>query len=169
MKAIFLAALLAASGVAFAQKTTSTYDDALQAYKSGQFTTAKKLFQLVPKDDPRAAATKAYLQAIALKQEGGSGGDLETSLKMIRLPKVSFQDASAKDAMTYVGQQVEKESGGRQKLNLIWMVPDGKTRTVTLTLENIPANEALRYIADTTGLELTYDDYAVKVSRAATQ
>jgi hypothetical protein len=169
MKAFLLAALIALSGTAFAQQTPSAYEDALRAYKSGQFSTAKKLFLLVPKDDPKSQAAKVYLQAIALKQEGGGNADLETSLKMIQIAKVSFTDAAAKDAMNYVGQQVEKETGGKQKLNIVWMVPEGKARPVTLALENIPATEALRYIADTAGLQLAYDAFAVKVTPAATQ
>jgi len=168
MKAFLLAALIALSGTAFAQKTANVYEDALQAYKSGQFSTAEKLFLLVPKEDPKSASAKVYLQAIALKQEGGSA-DLEASLKMIQIAKVSFTDAAAKDAMNYVGQQVEKETGGKQKLNIVWMVPEGKARPVTLALENIPATEALRYIADTAGLQLAYDAFAVKVTPAATQ
>ncbi len=81
MKA-FLLALIALSGTAFAQQTANVYEDALQAYKSGQFSTAKKLFLLVPREDPKSASAKVYLQAIALKQEGGGSADLETSLKM---------------------------------------------------------------------------------------
>ena len=47
------------------------------------------------------------------------------------------------------------------------MVPEGTEKTVTLSLQNIPASEALKYIAEASNLQVEYDNFAVKIKPAA--
>ena len=137
--------------------------EAVRAYQTGDYKTAKSLFQSLVSLNPRNTAAKNYLTAIIQKEKEGPG--LEASLRAIILPKVDFSDTTPREAMTYVGQQVDKLSGGKQKLNLVWVVPpDMEKNTVTLKLENTPANEVLRYVAEMAGLKLGYEAHALKVT-----
>lgn len=161
----FLPILLLTGCAAFAAEPQNPlYEDALRAYKAGEYDSARSLFEAVLANNPKNTAAQNYLRAIALREKGVGATGLETSLRQVVLPKVDFRDATAKEAFTFVGQQVEKQSGGKQKLNLVWMVPDEANRPVTLALQNIPAAEVLRYIADSADLKLDYEAYALKVA-----
>ncbi len=137
--------------------------EAVRAYQTGDYTTAKSLFQSMVSLNPRNTAAKNYLGMIAQKERSGPG--IEARLKQIILPKADFQNTSPREAMTYVSQQVNKSITGDQKLNIVWLVPANvETPQVTLSLQNTPANEVLRYIAEMAGLKLDYEEYAVKVT-----
>ncbi len=137
--------------------------DAVRAYQTGDYKTAKSMFESLVSLNPRNTAARNYLTAIQQKEREGPG--LEASLRTISLPRVDFSDTTPREAMTFVGQQVDKLSGGKQKLNLVWVVPPEMDKnTVTLKLENTPANEVLRYIAEMAGLKLSYETHALKVT-----
>ncbi len=63
------------------------------------------------------------------------------------IPKIQFADATPRECVDYVAQRVEKLTDGKQKVSVVWMVPETSTALVTLSLQNVPATEALRYIA----------------------
>ena len=136
--------------------------EAVRAYQTGDYATAKSLFQSLVSLNPKNTAAKNYLATILQKEKDGPG--IEASLRKIILPKVDLSEATPREAMAYVSQQVDKLSAGKQKLNLVWLVPAENTSTVTLKLENAPANEVLRYIAEAAGLKLGYEAHAIKVT-----
>lgn len=159
-----LPVLLISSCVAFAaEQQNPIYADAMRAFKAGEYDTARTLFEAVLAAEPKNAAAQKHLRIIALREKSGGSAGLESSLKQVMLKNVDFRDASAKEAFSFVAQQIEKQSGGRQKLNVVWMVPDEPSRQVTLTLQNVPASEVLRYIADSASLKLDYEAYALRV------
>lgn len=137
--------------------------EGVRAYQTGDYATAKSLFQSMLSLNPRNTAARNYLGMIAQKEKSGPG--IQARLKQIVLPKVDFQSTSPQDAMTYVSQQVNKTIDNGQKLNIVWLVPAAtEVPQITLSLQNAPANEVLRYIAEMAGLKLDYEEYAVKVS-----
>jgi len=137
--------------------------EAVRAYQTGDYATAKSLFQSLVSLNPRNTAAKNYLGMITQKEKSGPG--IEARLKQIILPKVDFQNTTPREAMTYVSQQVNKNIQGSQKLNIVWLVPaDAQLAPITLGLQNTPANEVLRYIAEMASLKLDYEEYAVKVT-----
>jgi hypothetical protein len=141
------------------------FQQAVRAYNGGDLETARTLLESVVANDPKNQAAQNYLRMIQAQQKDRSS--LSANLKKIILPKVQFQETTAREAVTFVAQQVSKQTNGKQTVNVVWMVPSDQEKTVTLSLENIPAFEVLRYIADASDLELTYDNYAVKVKPAA--
>lgn len=169
----FLLPLLLLSSPLMAQKAgSSVLNDAVRAFHGGDYETASALFQTVLASDPKNQAAQNYMRMIQAQVKSGSS--LPAALKKIMLPKVDFTDASAREAFEYVAQQVQKQTGGKQTVNVVWMVPEGQDKRVTLSLQNIPAFEALRYIGEAAGLQLEYDNFAVKIkpadpSAAATQ
>lgn len=148
-----------------AQKNGSAVlNDAVRAFHGGDYETATALFQTVLASDPKNQAAQNYLRMI--QAQGKAGSSLPAVLKKIMLPKVEFSDASAREAFEYVAQQVQKQTAGKQSVNVVWMVPEGQDKRVTLSLQNIPAFEALRYIGEAAGIQLEYDNFAVKIKPA---
>lgn len=137
--------------------------EAVRAYNTGDYVTAKSLFQSLLSLNPRNTAAKNYLTQITLKER--SGPSMETRLKQITIAKVDFQETTPREAMTYVSQQVNKTIKDGKKLNIVWLVPaDVQAPPVTLNLHDAPANEVLRYIAEMAGLKLSYEEFALKVT-----
>ena len=161
----FLLALLVITSPLLAQTSGSAVlTDAVRAFHGGDYETASSLFQVVLASDPKNQAAQNYLKMIQAQQKAGNS--LSAGLKKVILPKVDFQDATAREAFTFVAQQIEKVSGGKQSLNVVWMVPEGQEKKVTLALRDIPAFEAMRYIAAASNLQLEYDKFAVKIRPA---
>lgn len=161
----FLLPLLLMTSPLMAQKAgPGVLNDAVRAFHGGDYETASALFQTVLASDPKNQAAQNYMRMIQAQQK--SGNSLPAALKKILLPKVEFQDATPREAFDYIAQQVQKQSGGKQSVNVVWMVPEGLGKRVTLSLQNIPAFEALRYISEASGLQLEYDNFAVKIKPA---
>ena len=63
---------------------------------------------------------------------------------------------TVREAVAFVSQKVRELSGGKQSVNVVWMVPAEQTagERVTLSLRNVPASEVLRYIGDASNLQI---------------
>jgi hypothetical protein len=158
-----LALLLLASSSLFAQQT-EIQSEAVRAFQEGDYATAKVLFESLLEIDSKNAAARTYLRAIALR-EGNGGSSLLAALRNINIPAVEFRDVTVREAVAFVAQKVHELSGGKRSVNVVWMVPPEKTDStrVTLSLQNVPASEVLRYIGDASNLRFTYDFHAVKI------
>jgi alkyl sulfatase BDS1-like metallo-beta-lactamase superfamily hydrolase len=166
MKWLLPILLLMTSPLMAQQKAGSgTLNDAVRAFHGGDYEAASALFETVLASDPKNQAAQKYMRMIQAQQKNASS--LPATLKKVNLPKVEFQEASPKEAFDYIAQQVQKQTAGKQSVNIVWMVPEGQEKKVTLSLQNIPAFEALRYIADAADLQLEYDNFAVKIRPAA--
>ncbi len=166
MKWILPALLLLTACPLVAQKSEADLlTEAVRSYSGGNYETARSLFQEVLASNPKNQAAQNYLRMIEAKNQ--SANSLSASLKKIILPRVDLQDVSAREAITFVTQQVQKQTGGKQSVNVVWMVPEDAEKRVTLTLQDIPAYDALRYIGDAAGLDLAYDNFALKIKPAA--
>lgn len=166
MKRIFLALMLIAGQAAPAQEPTP-FAQGVRAYQDKDFETARRLFEAELVENPKNDAARNYLRILGSNQK--STGNLPQILEAVTLPTVDLREASPREAVAFVAQQIEKQTQGKQKLNVVWMVPEGNATPVTLSLQNIPASEALRYIAEAAGLQLQFDQYAVRVKPAAAQ
>ena len=139
----------------------ANFEQAVRSFHGGDYETARMLLETVVANDPRDQAAQNYLRMIQAQQKAGTS--LAANLKKIILAKVEFQDTSAREAVTFVARQVTKQTGGKQAVNVVWMVPEGTDKTVTLSLQNIPASEALKYVAEASNLQVEYDHFAVKL------
>ena len=69
---------------------------------------------------------------------------------------------SVDKALNYLKQKVTESTGGQLKPNFIVKgIPKGK---ITLDLGDLPASEVLRYIAELSGYQLSYDPHAAVLS-----
>ena len=161
MKKVLALLFLAFSSLAAQQSEMQA--EAVRAFQAEDYVTAKSLFESLLSIDPRNLAARNYLRAIAQREKGGPG--LEGALRKILIPTVDFRDATVREAVAFVSQKVHELSGGKQSLNVVWMVPPEQTATarVTLSLRNMPASEVLRYIGASSNLQFSYDALAVKI------
>ena len=162
MKRLLALLLFVLSNLAAQQEEIQS--EAVRAFREGDYVTAKSLFESLLAVDPRNPAARTYLRAIAVRE--GSGPTLLSALRKINIPSIDFRDVSVREAVAFVAQKVHELSGGERSLNVVWLVPPETTqdKRVTLSLQNVPAAEVLRYIGDASDLKFTYDAYAVKIS-----
>jgi hypothetical protein len=158
-----LAFLLLAS-LSLAAPEAEIQGEAVRAFQAGDYGTAKTLFESLLSMNPKNVAARNYLRAIAQRER--SGQRLEEALRKIVIPTVNFRDTTVREAVAYVSQKVQELSGGKQAVNVVWIVsPEQAASTrVTLSLRNVPASEVLRYIGDAANLRFSYDSLALKIS-----
>ena len=144
-------------------QTGPLYDEAVTAFKKGDYGTARQLLEAVVAQNPNDARARNLLRAATVQEKGGS---LESSLKQVILPTVDLKETSGREAFLYVAQKVKEASGGKVALNLVWLVPETNGAKVTLSLQNIPTTDVLKYLADLAGYRLAYEAHALKVSEA---
>jgi hypothetical protein len=151
--------------VAGAQPEQEALREGFKAFKAGDYAGARVFFEQVAAANPANNVAQNQLRVIAQKEARTAA--LTTALSRIILDKVQLHDASAREAFDYLVQKVKAAAGGAINLNIVWMVPADHPSRITLSLEAIPAREALVYAAQAGGLEVLFDEYAVKVSPPA--
>lgn len=135
-----------------------------EAFAKNKDAESRAIFEAVLAAEPANKAAKNYL-ALLNKRKSAGATSVEAALQQVVLPMVNLREASPREAVAYIGQQVVKLTEGRQTMNVVWLVPDTmQVSPVTLQLQGVPATEALRYITASAGLVLTYDAHAVKVA-----
>ena len=160
MKKFLLAFFLVASSVV--AQEAELQKDAVRAFQENDLKTARSLFQSLLALNPKNTAAQNYLRTIALKERSG-GGSIEIPLRQVILPKVEFTETSVREAVAYVAQRIKALTDGKQTLNVVWMVPADFDARITLSLQNLPATEALKYIASSANLELDYGAHALSI------
>jgi len=165
MKRGLLAVLLALQ-CSFAQTPQNPMvTEGIAAFKKGDYENARMLFDAALSQNPKDTTAQNYARVTALKLKASDSG-LQGALKKVILPKVEFTDVTAKESVEYVVQRIKALTEGKQNVSLVWMVPSDFPGKVTLSLQNVPATEALRYIAEMAGLQVDYDNYALKIKPA---
>jgi len=160
MKAIL--ALLMTAAAALAQDESQLMKDAMTALEAGDLNGAKALFEAVVYAHPSNAQARRQLALVTQKLVKTQA--LQSRLHAIVLPKVELNDASVREAFTYMVQLINRSATGGFQLNTVWLVPEDYQQNVTLRLDAIPSNDALRLVADAAGLDITFDEHAVRVS-----
>ncbi len=79
----------------------------------------------------------------------------------IILPKVEFQDASLDEALEFLRIKSKDLDPEKKGINIIVVKPkESGGASVSLELKDIPLIEALRYVAELSGLELRFDEHS---------
>jgi general secretion pathway protein D len=110
------------------------------------------------------ASTPAQNTAVAYEQRAA----LSTQLQSIILPIVQFQDVTAEEAVeffqTYLRGCKDENAMG---VNVILKLPDDEKkslRSISLNLKDIPLGEAMRYLAEMSGLIMRIEPHAVTIT-----
>ena len=134
------------------------------AYQKGEMDKAKAAFEMAYGLDSRNAVVIGFLRQIkAAEKTLPPKVDRERQLSGVIIPKLNFKEATLGSALDFVKKTVAEQTGGKQTVSFVVQMPAEQvnTMTVTLSLQNIPASEAIRYLADLAHATVTYDAYAV--------
>ncbi len=111
---------------------------------------------VVPKDSPYERDPKPG-DAAAIKQ----------AAKNITIPEINFEDAPLKEVVEFLNQQIKEQSKGEAPF-VVSIDPakvDNSTRVRELRLRNVPATDALKYLAEASNTMLTAGDKEIWVTR----
>jgi hypothetical protein len=156
-----------------AQGVEDLLREAQQAYVRGDATAAKEKFEMIRRIDPDNRTAINYLRRIIAEEAKNPNKDLtngtQATLSKVILPKLDFREASLAEALDFLrqkGNQVAggKVAGGKVAINFVLQIDEAaKAKKVTLTLQNVPFTEALRYIGELTGVQFVYERFAIAV------
>ncbi len=153
---VFATALIAAE---------SPLQDAITAYKAGDFTAAKALFESALVTDPKNVTARNHLRLI--NQKLARSATLKKTLDGIILTTLALNDVSAREAFDYTAQLINKQGPEGFRLNLVWIVPADHPAKIKLNLDGVPASTAIEYLASSAGLNVEFDEFAIKVTAPA--
>ena len=166
-----LSCALLAAPVSFAEPIPKPspevfYQKGLKAVEAGDVSSAKANFEQALQLDPNHANARYQLAELSRNAPRVAAKGREGKLAAVIIPQLQFSAADLSDALTALGQMVEKESKGAVSLNFIIDDPQAKlaNQKVTLSLKNIPAKAALDYILTQVGAKARFDEHAVVVS-----
>ncbi|MBX7209762.1 MAG: M56 family metallopeptidase [Verrucomicrobiaceae bacterium] len=83
--------------------------------------------------------------------------------RRIVLPAVDFKDAKLTEAIEFLRTKSRDADPAKQGLNIILKNDPPSTASITLSLRDVPLNEALRYTSELAGMELVWESYAAIV------
>ncbi len=166
---IILASILTLA--ASAQDLQTLLSEAQRDFIRGDKAGAKEKFTLVQKADPKNRLANTYLSLIAAEEKKNGGDEsagLRKAMEAIIIDKVEFRDATVSEALEFLGKKISASGG---KVNIVQQAGEAeKAVKITISLSNISASEALRYVAGLANLEVGYEKFAVVVrSKAGAQ
>lgn len=91
-------------------------------------------------------------------------------LKKLRLNQVQFTDATAEEAIAFLQIKSREADLTKQGVNLMLKLPDDEKKTlpkISLSLKDVPLGEALRYVAQLSGLILQVEAHAAVLTSAS--
>jgi hypothetical protein len=144
------------------QSLAQVFEQGRAAYHKGDFVTAKALLTQVATAKPDHFETRAMLANINAQSK--TVLSVQKTYETIILPKVDFQEATlneAAQALTLLGKNA---ANGKVTPNIIVKPKAGEGAKITLTLQNVPLTEAIRYIADLSQCKASYDKHAVVIA-----
>lgn len=149
-----------------AQKAGSLYQQGVIAMKEGKYDLARTSFKEVLKLYPTHPQSKRQLHYLDSNRASLEVGKRKDGLHKIMIKKIDFDALSIQDAIEILSVHVSKASPKESKPNFIVQDRQGKFvgKTVTLNLNNVPADTLLRYILDQVGGSARYDKYAIVIS-----
>ncbi len=171
-----LAALLALAAVALvplqAQNASQNkYNQGVLLFNQGKFGEALVLFEEVLQARPDFVYARSYAQKCktAIAQNLGPKNDLEDRLARLVVPEIAFSDAPVGDVLDYLAARAQEISKGETVVNFIYKgTPEQRNGTlVTLSLRNVPLNEAIKYVGQLSRSAIKYEPHAVVVDPGA--
>ena len=134
------------------------------AYQKGDYESAKSAFEMVYSMDSRNITAINFLRLIkAQKPVSLKLLPIERQVAGIVIPQIQFKDATLSSAVDYLKRAVVRESGGKVAVNFVVQLPPEQTttQTVTLSLNQVPFTEAVKYLASVANLDVEYQKFAI--------
>ncbi|MBK1792258.1 tetratricopeptide repeat protein [Persicirhabdus sediminis] len=171
---IALTGLLAMSSVALADKAEDArnyYDQGVAYVKAGEKSKASAAFQQVLKLYPNNS--KARVQLANLDQNIAKA-DLEkrkARFASVNIKTIDLQDASLRESLDALGHHIETETNKEFAPNFVLVEAHAQQlrgKTITLKLNNVPADKVLEYILNAAGARASFDQYAIVITPLST-
>ena len=164
-----LATLALTAAAPAAEDVGKLLTDAQTAYLRGEVDTARSLFEMVNKLDPKNQVAIANLRRIQAEQaQRGVGTVQEKKFAALIIPRIEFREATLGAALDAIKKKADEASGGKLPVNFVLQLPEEtvKSQVVTLNLTNVPFTEVLRYLGGLANVTFAYDRYAILVKPA---
>jgi len=158
---LFLVVLITAD--TSAQTIPDLLNEAQRAYLDNNLTEAREKFELVRRLEPNNRIAAKYLQVMKGK-EGSESGSLKSMLGKTVLERVNLKDATLAEALEFLRQKMNNQNPGQQAVNFVIKLDEAKKAAkFSLTLNQVPLTEVLRYIGELTNTQISYEKFAVVV------
>jgi hypothetical protein len=145
------------------EKSATAFIQGKKAYQSGEYREARAYLLKAIKEDPTNKRAQEYLRHVqSAAKHGVRPVNLEARLASVIVRKVKFDHLSVDKALAFLKAKVTESTSGQLKPNFI--VKGKSTNKITLDLGDLPASEVLRYIAELSGYQLSYDPHAAVLS-----
>ncbi len=164
---LLASAPLLAAPAAPSAEVTQFLTEGQAAFNKGDYATAKTAFEMVYQLDSRNVSAISYLQKIKVLEKGAPKNvDQERQLAGLIVPKVQLKDATIGSVFDYLKTTANKLSEGKVAVNFVLKLPDDtvKTQTITLSMNNAPFTEVVKYVAELANLNVQYQKFAVLVT-----
>ena len=166
---LLAAALLVLATTASGQDTNDLIKEAQRAYVRGDAADAKEKFELIRRLDPNNRTAIMYLRRMAAEEATGPGSKTppnatQTALGQVILPRVDLREASLAEVLDFLRQKGNQIAEGKVAINFVTQLDDTqKAAKITLSLQNVPFTEALRYVGELGGVQFVYERFAIVV------
>lgn len=142
--------------------------DGQTAFMRGDMAAAKRNFLQANKMAPNNPTVIGFLKQIeTAEKKNPRTVSTEAEYKGIIIPKIDFKEATFAAALEFMKKKASELTGGKKSINFVLQIPPEQQQTpVSLTLSNIPFNEALRYIAEMNNAQVEYQKFAVVIKPA---
>ncbi len=166
---IALVVIACASSMAFAdtdlQKAEAYYRQGLLAEKAGDPAKASAAYNAALQLNPQHADARYHAGQVKINAGSIKAGAMEAKLGAVKIPVYQLEDATVSEAITALGQAMEKETGGEIAPNFI--IEDPKNRLadtrISMQLKNVPVKAILDYIHSQANTKARYDEHAVVI------
>jgi hypothetical protein len=166
---LFLLALVGLASTGLGNDVTDMQAEAERAYIRGDLAAAKEKFELIRRLEPNNRTAVAYLRRIVADEAQRNAGKAppnttQAALTKLILEKVDFREATLVDVLDFLKQKGNQLGGGKLAINFVFQLDEAaRNAKVTVTLNNAPYSEVLRYIGELANVQFVYEPYAIVV------
>jgi tetratricopeptide (TPR) repeat protein len=164
----FAASLLVTAPPLRAQNSAQDrYNAGVRLFNEGQFVEALEHFETVLRASPNHVYARSYVAKCRkeIANNAGPKNDLEGKLAKLVLPEINFVEAPLGDVLDYLSARALALSEGQLVVNFIYTgSPEMRAETVlSLSLRNVPMNEAVKYVGQLTRSRVKYEPHAIVI------
>jgi hypothetical protein len=159
--------LAAIASACLASDVTDLLVEAQRAYIRGDLAPAKEKFELILRLDPHNRTAQSYMRRIVADEAQQNVGkappnSTQATLSKLILDKVDFREATLEDVLDFLRKKGTQLGGGKVAINFVQQIDEPmRTAKITLSLQQVPFSEVLRYIGELVGAQFVYEPYAI--------
>ena len=166
---LWMLALASVVSASLANDVADLMTEAQRAYLRNDLTAAKEKFEIVRKLDPSNKTAISYLRRIIAEEQKQMAGKAprnvtQEALTKLILDKVEFREASLAEALEFLKKKGTLLGEGKVAINFVLQLDElTQNAKITISLQNVPFSEVLRYVGDLAGVVFVYEPYAIAV------